>query len=181
MIALLCQGYWRSRPTDEDDLSPDNVFAMPAFGFARRRITSQYSRTYVEQAQEVARVPRLSAAQNEALDMLAAVAEEVCLHSAFEAGDIQLLNNHVIYHRRTACGAASRRGGAAGNRIAHSIGQLMQVKARARLACYLPSDRRCDPGSATGLAGHITPPTCSGSTLPAADRSAAGIFLRGAG
>lgn len=102
LLALLCQDYWRSRPTDEDGLSPDNVFAMPVFGFAGSKITSQYSRTYVEQAQEVARVPRLSAAQNAALDMLAAVAEEVCLHSAFEAGDIQLLNNHVIYHGRTA-------------------------------------------------------------------------------
>jgi hypothetical protein len=47
-------------------------------------------------------VPKLSAAQNEALDMLAATAEELCLHSAFEDGDIQLLNNHVIYHGRTA-------------------------------------------------------------------------------
>jgi len=102
LLELLCQDYWRSRPADEDGLSPDNVFAMPVFGFADGKITSQYSRTYVEQAQEVARVPRLTAAQNEALDMLAAVADELCLHSAFEQGDIQLLNNHVVYHGRTA-------------------------------------------------------------------------------
>ncbi len=101
LLALLCQDYWRARPADEDGLSPDNVFAMPVFGFADGKITSQYSRTYVEQAQEVARVPRLTAAQNEALDMLAAVADELCLLSAFEEGDIQLLNNHVIYHGRT--------------------------------------------------------------------------------
>lgn len=30
------------------------------------------------------------------------IAEEQCLHSAFEEGDIQLLNNHLIYHGRTA-------------------------------------------------------------------------------
>ncbi len=101
LLELLCQDYWRSRPADEDGLSPDNVFAMPVFGFADGKITSQYSRTYVEQAQEIARVPRLSAAQNEALDMLAAVADELCLLSAFEEGDIQLLNNHVVYHGRT--------------------------------------------------------------------------------
>lgn len=101
---LLCQDYWRARPVDEDGLSPDGkgVFAMPVFGFADGRITSQYSRTYVEQAQEIAAVPRLTAAQNEALDLLAEVAEELCLHSAFVPGDIQLLNNHVIYHGRTA-------------------------------------------------------------------------------
>ena len=102
LLGLLRQDYWRSRPADEDGISADNVFAMPVFGVADGKITSQYSRTYVEQAQEVARVPRLSTAQNAALDMLADVAEEVCLLSSFEAGDIQLLNNHVVYHGRTA-------------------------------------------------------------------------------
>jgi len=102
LLELLCQDYWRSRPADEDGRPGGNVFAMQVFAFADGRITSQYSRTYVEQAQEVAGVPLLSAAQNEALDMLAAVAEELCLHSAFEPGDIQLLNNHVVYHGRTA-------------------------------------------------------------------------------
>ena len=102
LLELLCHDYWRMRPADEDGVSPDNVFAMPVFGFCDGKITSQYSRTYVEQAQEVARVPRLTEEQNAALDMLAAVAEEVCLHSAFVPGDIQLLNNHTIYHGRTA-------------------------------------------------------------------------------
>jgi hypothetical protein len=102
LLDLLCQDYWRSRPADEDGMPGGNVYAQPVFGFAEGRITSQYSRTYVEQAQEVPGVPKLTAAQNEALDMLAALAEELCLHSAFEDGDIQLLNNHVIYHGRTA-------------------------------------------------------------------------------
>jgi len=102
LLELLCEDYWRSRPADEDGLRPDRVFAMPVFGLSGGKITSQYSRTYVEQAQEVAGVPKLSAAQNEALDLLATVADEVCLHSPFVAGDIQLLNNHVVYHGRTA-------------------------------------------------------------------------------
>ena len=34
--------------------------------------------------------------------MLAEVAEEVCLQAPFVPGDIQLLNNHVIFHGRTA-------------------------------------------------------------------------------
>jgi hypothetical protein len=102
LLALLCEDYWRSRPADEDGMRPDRVYAMPVLGLRGGKITSQYSRTYVEQAQEVAGVPKLTAAQNEALDMLAAVADEVCLHSPFAAGDIQLLNNHVVYHGRTA-------------------------------------------------------------------------------
>ena len=72
------------------------------FGVQDGKLTCQYSRTYVEQAQEFAEVPRITAAQNEALDLLAEVAEEVCLYSPFVPGDIQLLNNHVIFHGRTA-------------------------------------------------------------------------------
>src|SRR4029077_6836238 len=87
---------------DEDGASPERAFALPVFGVEDGRLTCQYSRTYVEQAQEFPEEPRLPAAQNEALDLLAEVAEEVCLHSPFVPGDIQLLNNHVIFHGRTA-------------------------------------------------------------------------------
>ena len=47
-------------------------------------------------------IPRLSTAQTEALDLLAAVADEECLCCPFQEGDIQLLNNHVVFHGRTA-------------------------------------------------------------------------------
>ncbi len=149
LLELLCQDYWRSRPVDEDGLSPDNVFAMPVFGFAGAKITSQYSRTYVEQAQEVARVPRLNAAQNEALDMLATIAEEVCLLSAFEAGDIQLLNNHVIYHGRTAYedNSASR-----------------QERLLFRLWLSVPNSRAL-PAGFDGLWGSIAPGALRGGVV----------------
>ena len=102
LLELLCQDYWRSRPKDEDGAGVERAFALPVFSVLDGKITCQYSRTYVEQAQEFPEVPRLTAAQNEALDLLAAVAEETCLYSPFEPGDIQLLNNHVIFHGRTA-------------------------------------------------------------------------------
>lgn len=100
--ALLCRDYWRSRPEDEEGPRHDKVFALPVFGVRDGKITSQYSRTYVEQAQEIDGVPPLTEAQNEALDLLAEIAEESCLRAPFEEGDIQLLNNHVVYHGRTA-------------------------------------------------------------------------------
>jgi len=102
LLALLCQDYWRSRPADEDGPATSRAFALPVFGVQDGKLTCQYSRTYVEQAQELPEVPRLTAAQNEALDLLAEVAEEVCLYSPFVPGDIKLLNNHVIFHGRTA-------------------------------------------------------------------------------
>ena len=102
LLEELFADYWRSRPADEDGAHAERFFALPVFGLRGGRITSQYSRTYVEQAQEFAEVPRLRKSQNEALDLLAEIAEEICLYSAFEPGDIQLLNNHVVYHGRTA-------------------------------------------------------------------------------
>jgi hypothetical protein len=102
LAELLLQDFWRSRPEDEDGHYQGPVFALPVFGIRDGKLTSQYSRTYVEQAQEFPDVPRLSAAQIEALDLLAEIAEEVCLHAPFTPGDLQLLNNHVVYHGRTA-------------------------------------------------------------------------------
>jgi Taurine catabolism dioxygenase TauD, TfdA family len=102
LLELLCQDYWRARPADEDGIAPSRAFALPVFGVQDGKLTCQYSRTYVEQAQEFPEVPRITAPQNEALDLLAEVAEESCLYSPFEPGDIQLLNNHVIFHGRTA-------------------------------------------------------------------------------
>jgi hypothetical protein len=99
--ALLCQDYIRTREGEEMG-GERSVYALPVFGVRDGRFTSQYSRTFVEAAQRVPGVPRLSAAQNEALDLLAEVAEEQCFTMSLEPGDIQLLNNHVIYHGRTA-------------------------------------------------------------------------------
>ena len=102
LVELLFQDFYRCRPKDEDGVHDTPWFILPVWGALNGKITSQYSRTYVEQAQEFPEVPRLTAAQNEALDMLAEIAEAICLQSAFVPGDIQLLNNNVVYHGRTA-------------------------------------------------------------------------------
>jgi hypothetical protein len=102
LIEVLLQDFWRSRPEDEDGGPGGGVFKMPVFGISDGKLTSQYSRTFVEQAQERPDVPRLTEAQIAAMDLLAEVAEEVCLYAPFSPGDLQLLNNHVVFHGRTA-------------------------------------------------------------------------------
>lgn len=47
-------------------------------------------------------VARLTGAQREALDLLMTLADELSFAMRFEPGDMQLVNNHVIYHARTA-------------------------------------------------------------------------------
>jgi Taurine catabolism dioxygenase TauD, TfdA family len=99
--ALLHQNYYRTREGEERG-GDRRWYALPVFGVHDGRFTSQYSRTFVEAAQRIAEIPRLTAAQDEALDLLAEVAEELCFEMELEPGDIQLLNNHVTYHARTA-------------------------------------------------------------------------------
>jgi Taurine catabolism dioxygenase TauD, TfdA family len=68
------------------------------------QLTVIYARDFIEAAQRFADVPRLSAAQIEAMDLLDALAEDpdLYLDMAFEPGDIQFLHNHQILHARTA-------------------------------------------------------------------------------
>ena len=98
--ALLWQDYWRSRQGEESG-GEKKVFALPIFCMHEGKFTTQYSRTFVEAAQRIPEVPRMTAAQDEALDLWAEVCEELCYSMDMRPGDIQLLNNHVVYHART--------------------------------------------------------------------------------
>jgi hypothetical protein len=95
--------FWRMRPEDEEGDRPDRVFPMPVFARAADDgFTSQYSRTYINQAQEVPGVPPLTEQQNAAMDLLHEIGDEICLFAPFETGDIQFMTQHVTYHGRTA-------------------------------------------------------------------------------
>lgn len=101
LLELLFQAYPRSRFGEEAG-GPDQVYGLPIFGLTQGKFTSHYSLTFIEAAQKVAGVPRLTTAQREAIDQLMALAEELSFEMTLEPGDIQFLNNHVIYHGRTA-------------------------------------------------------------------------------
>ncbi len=112
LLELLYGPYPRSRLGEERD-GADAYYMLPVFALAKGKFTTHYSRTYVEAGQKLAHVPRMSEAQWEALDLLQALGDELGLCHRFEAGDIQYLNNHVLFHARAAYrddpGAAARR------------------------------------------------------------------------
>jgi hypothetical protein len=99
--ALLCKPIARTRFGEEAG-GEHVVYDLPVFGVRDGKITSHYSLTYIENAQMMPGVRKLSDAEREALQMLMDLCEELCFEMRFEPGDIQLLNNHVIYHGRTA-------------------------------------------------------------------------------
>jgi hypothetical protein len=104
LLAVLYGDFWRARPADEEgEGMAARPFPMPVFARGPDgAFTSQYSRTYVELAQGMPGVPSLTPQQVEAMDTLAALADELCVEMPFEAGQIQLMNQHVTYHGRTA-------------------------------------------------------------------------------
>ena len=101
LLELLWQPYPRSRLGEEAG-GESLHYLLPVFGLRDGRITSHYSRTFIEASQLQPDAPRLSAAQLEAMDLLHQVAEELCYRMTLAPGDIQFVNNHVVYHAREA-------------------------------------------------------------------------------
>ena len=99
--ALLCKPIPRSRFGEEAG-GEHVAYDLPVFGLRDGKLTSHFSLTYIENAQLLPDVRKLTDAEQEAIGLLMAVAEEVSFEMRFAPGDIQLLNNHVIYHARTA-------------------------------------------------------------------------------
>ncbi|MFT7649527.1 MAG: hypothetical protein ACI8Y4_004288 [Candidatus Poriferisodalaceae bacterium] len=97
---VLLEPYFRSRHGEESD-SADAVYPLPVFGLRDSQFTSHFSLTYIEAAQTVDGVPKLTKAQEEALTLLLELAAELAFEMILEPGDIQFLNSHVTYHGRT--------------------------------------------------------------------------------
>jgi len=100
LLAELYRDYYRS--TVGDEVGAETPFyTLPVFALCEGHFTCNFSKTYIEAAQRFPEVPRLTTAQAEAVDMVMDLAEELCFEMPLEPGDLQLLNNHVIYHGRT--------------------------------------------------------------------------------
>jgi hypothetical protein len=78
------------------------TYPKPFFGFQDGWFTGHTSPMYVHAGQQYPEVPRLTEKQHAALELFTQLTNELALDMAFEPGDIQLLNNHVTYHSRTA-------------------------------------------------------------------------------
>lgn len=100
LIEVFYADWYNSRQGDEAP-GESRAYPKPIFGFRDGHFTGMFSPAYIRSAQQFPEVPRLSARQEEALELFGALADELVLDMAFEPGDIQLLNNHLIYHART--------------------------------------------------------------------------------
>lgn len=101
LLELLFQDFPRSR-FGEEATRPEEIYHLPIFGLRDGKFTSHYSLTFIEAAEMVPGVKKLTEDQRAAIALLMKLADELAFNMMFEPGDMQFLNNHVVYHARTA-------------------------------------------------------------------------------
>jgi hypothetical protein len=79
-------------------------YELPIFSMHNGKFACTYVRSHILSSQRFDDAPRLSPQQMEAMDLFDELAASPDFHLAmmFEPGDLQLVNNHVLYHSRTA-------------------------------------------------------------------------------
>jgi len=102
LVEILTQPFRRTRwgevPEGKMPWSEVPIF-MPCGG----RMIASYVRSAIEKAQRMEGIPKLTAGQIEALDVLDSLTQDpkLYLDMDFQLGDIQLLCNHTVFHSRT--------------------------------------------------------------------------------
>lgn len=100
LVPVLFEPFYWDREADALPGEPP-YFPFPICRY--QRLGTLYIGWYIRNAQRFAEVPRLFAAQTEAIDMIDAIANDPAfyLDMDFEPGDMQFLKNAVILHART--------------------------------------------------------------------------------
>jgi len=107
LLEILYQPYyWSMQGNEQPGVAP--FYTQPIFAVEDGFFACRYTRTHIRSAEIEAEtnpdIPKLTAAQREALDLIDHLASKPEFHLTmmFEPGDIQFLNNHLTLHTRTA-------------------------------------------------------------------------------
>jgi len=101
LAELLHEQWWHHRKISD---GPESFFRCSVFGERDGRLFAHYGRAYMESASRGAGIPALTTDQVRALDALDELTNspDFVLNMDFQPGDIQLLNNYIVMHARTA-------------------------------------------------------------------------------
>lgn len=79
-------------------------FLCPVFGTDRAQFTSRFYGARILATQTMPGAPTLTPEQIEAVELVNKIAADPALvcETDFQPGDLQLVNNHIVYHARTA-------------------------------------------------------------------------------
>ena len=97
------QKFFFSRNNEE---SPDEApyYSQPLYDFEDEHIFGKWNRNRIRTAQQIEGVPSLTPQQTECTDLLDKILRrpELMYTMWLEPGDLQIMNNHVLLHSRTA-------------------------------------------------------------------------------
>lgn len=101
LLELLYQPYYHARVAWETD-GQDLFYPLPIFTDHQGKFAVRYLRHFTNLAQEIDGVPKMTAQQVEALNLVEKLADEpkLCADIDFKPGDVQILNNFVALHSR---------------------------------------------------------------------------------
>ena len=103
LAAVLMQPVFRTRWGEVPE-GRKPYYGTAPFSLVDGRVICTYVRSAVRKAQLMDVVPRVTAEQEEAMDLFDSLANDPALHldMTFEPGDIQMVCNHSVAHSRTA-------------------------------------------------------------------------------
>ena len=101
LVRVLAAPYYRDR---RGEIPPgmDPWYSLPVFNTHEGYFSASLEPTYMGSAHRFPEVPEMTPAQTEALETVQALADELRLDMEFRRGDMQFINNHVIFHTRQA-------------------------------------------------------------------------------
>lgn len=100
LAAALMEPIYRDR---RGEIPPgmDEWYAIPIFNLFEGWFSANMEPTYIGSAERFDEVPRKTDLQREAIEETQRLAAELHLSMDFRQGDMQFINNHVIFHSRT--------------------------------------------------------------------------------
>lgn len=75
-------------------------YRMAVFNFHDEYLSIRGASAHLKKSQSIPGVPRMTAAQDEAVELFQALARELAADMEFRHGDMQFVNNHVTLHTR---------------------------------------------------------------------------------
>ena len=99
LVAIIAEPYFRDR-RDEVPPGMKPYYKLPIFNYHQGYFSASIEPTYIGSAHRFEACGEMTEVQKEALAFSQALADEMRFDQGFSRGDMQFVNNHVIFHTR---------------------------------------------------------------------------------
>ena len=99
LVRVLAEPYYRDR-RDEIPSGMPPYYKVPVFNYHKGYFSANVEPTYIGSAHRFPECGERTVAQKEALEYSQALARDMRFDQGFSRGDMQFVNNHVIFHSR---------------------------------------------------------------------------------